>query len=60
MGAFYNISRRIFISIIITVLLLIIMGNGLDMYRSLLISLGFGTSISLWRLSYNFKEGIEG
>lgn len=49
MGRRYSISRRIFMGIIVIIFLLIL-GIGLDMNTALLISLGFGTSISLWRL----------
>lgn len=45
-----NIGRRVRKSIIVIVLL-ILLGPSLDMNKAILLSLGFGASISLWSLS---------
>ena len=50
MGSTYSIRRKILRGIIVIILLLILCPS-LDMNAALLISLGFGASISLWSLS---------
>lgn len=51
MGRTYSIRRRLLKGIIV-IILTIVLSPGLDMNTALLISLGFGASISLWSLSY--------
>lgn len=53
-----SISRKVLICIIV-VILTIIMIPGLDMITALIISLGFGTSISLWCLSFDLEKSIS-
>lgn len=50
MGSTYSIRRKM-IKGIIVIILFVILGPSLDMNAALIISLGFGTSISLWSLS---------
>ena len=47
----YGISRRVLRGIIV-IILPIVLSPCLDISKALLISLGFGASISLWSLSY--------
>lgn len=54
MGMLNNISRRVLICFII--ILPFVMVPGLDINTALLISLGFGLSISLWSLSLNMNH----
>lgn len=47
----FHISRKVLMSIII-IIFLVLLSPCLDISKALIISLGFGASISLWSLSF--------